>query len=473
MNRRAAVILFLSFAAAVTAYEIYGFATVHSLAADFRAFWCGGSAVLHGADPYVTSSLARCEHSPALFGLYAAPPGLVVPAPLPPYGLAMFVPFALLSFPLAGFVWALLTIGALLLCFGLLATVLRIPRRMSAWMLLLPAALLWLPYGEATPFALLGALLAASGLQRQRMPLAAIGLALMAIEPHLALGAWICAALVVPRMRLWLALAGVFLIGVSFAVHPSALLEYVRDVLPLHALAELPRQTQYSASWIANAFGVVSDTALRIGEVTYVLALVAGIWSGYAFSRRWKEPAALVFAPLAAAVIGGTFVHASQVVLAAPFAALLATRESGTLRHVSLIACALLCVPWLQGGQQQGVVVLATIVVYGIALAVSTFGFALRAAACAAVLALVLAHRFDAPISHAPAFPVQTASAQFASASWGQYIWREQSEVSVALLAAKMPSWLALLLVIGCAAAALADKEPVSRVGVHEAPIVP
>ncbi|HKU67727.1 MAG TPA: hypothetical protein VJP85_08125 [Candidatus Baltobacteraceae bacterium] len=459
------------------AYEILGFAAVHSLLADFHAFWCAGSALAHGADPYRAAALSACERAPAPWGLYSAPTGVVVPAPLPPYALAAFAPLAYLPYSLAACLWFAAIAGALCACVVLLARVLRIGALPAAWMLLLPATVLWLPFGEATPFALLGALLAAYAAQRERWSLCALGLALLAVEPHLALGAWACVALFAARARAPLAIAGAALLGIALAAGPGLFIEYLRAVLPLHALAEVPRPAQYSATWLLDALGVSPGSALQAGAATYAASLIASVIVAVRLQRRWNDRCALVFTPLAAAVIGGTFVHASQIALALPFAAALATREGGRTAALAAAACGVLAVPWLQGDPQQ------TIVLAGIGVCAAVVFLlaknaapALRVLTASAVLAavLVMAHRSAAPLGREPrTFPVAASPGELASASWGRYIWREQSSVTFADWLGKAPSWLALLVLAGLAAGAASNKEPVIALRVHEAPASP
>jgi hypothetical protein len=80
---------------------------------DFRAFYCAGSAVAHGANPYLEEPLRGCETT-------AGPPAepaflrpVALPAPLPPYALLLFVPFSRLPFPAAAIVFGLLSIAAM------------------------------------------------------------------------------------------------------------------------------------------------------------------------------------------------------------------------------------------------------------------------------------------------------------------------------------------------------------------------
>jgi hypothetical protein len=449
---------------------------VHSLLGDFHAFWCAGSAIAHGADPYRAAALAACEHASAPWGLYSAPAGLAVPAPLPPYALALFALLSQLPFPLAACVWFALLIGATWAGTALVSRALRVHFALAAWMFLLPAAVLWLPFGEAAPLALLGAALAAYALQRERWSLCALGLALLAIEPHLALGAWACVALFAPRARAPLAIAGSALVAIALAVHSGVFIEYLREVLPLHALAEVPRPVQYSATWLLDALGFSPSIALQVGAATYAASVAASVAIAKRLQRRWDDRSVLVFAPLAASVIGGTFVHSSEIVLALPFAALLAMREQGRIAAAAAVACAVLAVPWLQGGPQQTIVLVGAAVCAALVLLLSEnskLAFGALAGCAILAAALVLAHR-ESGAAHQPrTFPVTESRGELASASWGRYIWREQSAVSAADWLGKTPTWLALLALAALAAGAASNKEPVIVVRVHEAPAAP
>jgi hypothetical protein len=461
------------FAVALLAYDLHGFAAVHSALADFRAFRCAGSTLLHGADPYRAAALSSCEQSPAPLGLYSAPAGLVVPAPLPPYALLLFVPFAYAAFPIAAVLWLLVLCCAVIASALLFARTLRIALPAVCWMLLLSAVLLWLPFGEATPIALLGAALAARALQTQQRVLAAAGFALLALEPHLALGAWLCTFFFAPRMRAAILVTGGALIALSLAV-PGALVEYAGSVLPLHALAEVPRPAQYSATWALGAIGVSPHAALQAGSFTYAAAMIGGVWAAARLRQRWNDAAVLVLAPIAAAAIGGTFVHASHIALAVPFAAMLAAREPGRAGRAAALACAVLSVPWLTGAGQQVMLFAGAAVAAVVTLSLTrsrpaAAGMFAGALGCAVMLfALRQAHA----VPHPRTFPIAARTGELASASWGRYVWREQSSVTAADWLGKMPTWFALLLLAGAAAAA-AHKEAVVVVRVRDAPAAP
>src|ERR1700681_431306 len=104
---------------------VRGTRTETYLIGDFRAFYCAGKVVAQGANPYLTEPLRTCEAT-------AGPPGepavlrpVALPAPLPPYALLLFVPFALMPFPLAAACYGALLIGSMTLAGALLQRVTR------------------------------------------------------------------------------------------------------------------------------------------------------------------------------------------------------------------------------------------------------------------------------------------------------------------------------------------------------------
>ena len=182
----------------------------------------------------------------------------------------------------------------------------------------------------------------------------------------------------------------------------------MHDVLPLHAIAEIPRQGQFSTTWIVYALGMALSLALTIGEALYAQLVIFGVAAGDLLRRRWSDPVLLVIAPLAFAVMGGTFVHASQIALALPLAAVLFTRTGGCARVFAGLALAALAVPWLEVRQQ------------------------ITGAPAGGYL-------------YAPAFPTAASSGEFASAAWGRYVWSQDSAVSASLWLLKAPTFVGLL----------------------------
>ena len=75
------------------------------LLGDFRAFYCGGSTLLHGENPDAAAPILHCESVPQPFGLHGARDDVALPAPFPGYTLALFAIFALLPYVAAAIAW--------------------------------------------------------------------------------------------------------------------------------------------------------------------------------------------------------------------------------------------------------------------------------------------------------------------------------------------------------------------------------
>ena len=112
---------------------------------DFRAFYCAGAAIAQHANPYLEEPLRGCERDagPPFEPAFLRP--VALPAPLPPYALTLFVPFASLPFPLAAVLYGLLLIAAMTAATALLA---RVTGASSVLLNVAFAAILW--FGDAT-----------------------------------------------------------------------------------------------------------------------------------------------------------------------------------------------------------------------------------------------------------------------------------------------------------------------------------
>ena len=76
---------------------------------DELAFYCGSSALLHGADPYLHASIFACERD-AFAPLLGAHHDIKISTPVvwPPYAIVAFAPFALLPFGAGLTLWLLI-----------------------------------------------------------------------------------------------------------------------------------------------------------------------------------------------------------------------------------------------------------------------------------------------------------------------------------------------------------------------------
>jgi hypothetical protein len=155
-------------------------------------------------------------------------------------------------------------------------------------------------------------------------------LAAAMIEPHMALPACVAAFLLLPRTRVMLILCGVVALGFGLlGVGPHVFLTYFTQALPVHALSELDNLGQDSLTTILHHLGVADALAVRLGEIQYALMSLVGIFLGWRLTKTDGDRAWIVLMPAACAMIGGSFVHLSEVAMAIPAAALLVVRRGG------------------------------------------------------------------------------------------------------------------------------------------------
>lgn len=86
----------------------------------------------------------------------------------------------------------------------------------------------------------------------------------------------------------------------------------------MHALSEFGSSNQYSLSSALHLAGFPNDIAIAAGSVQYAAFAAFGVFLAWSLSRRM--PGSIVFAPLACAVTGGTFIHQTEIAGALPFA---------------------------------------------------------------------------------------------------------------------------------------------------------
>lgn len=314
---------------------------------DFVAFYCAARVAARGSDPYRAEPLRSCERAAFAESRVPMMPHLVVPAPLPGYDLALLAPLSRVPFRLACVLWA----GGIFASFGLAAwSLARLTRIRPAYVC---AALVGsdlyasLVPGQLVPFVV--AALAACGLclTRARPRLAAGCAVAMLVEPNVGLPVLLSLALWVPRARWTLAVGATALAGLSLAflgVGTNA--EYFAQVLPVQAATEgLEFSRQYGLSALLHELGLASGLALALGSASYVLALALGVGVARRAARGLGAVAALAFVPAAAALIGGTYGHITQMAAAIPLALLLCSRGGGALPYAVAATCCL-AVPW-------------------------------------------------------------------------------------------------------------------------------
>jgi hypothetical protein len=469
--------LFIAAALAFAALELLFAAKNHLLLGDYRAFYCGGAALLHGQDPYAAASLYGCERSAQPFGLYRALPGIAVPAPLPGYALLLFVPFAALPYAVSGALWLALLFVSCAVCAVTLARLTESGLAAAVAVFAIGFGIAVLPYGELASIAVAGLLVMAWALRRGAWYRAAIAGALGAILPHVGLPALLGVFIAKRQMRLPLIAIGIVLAALDVAAGGfNTALHYFTGVLPAHALSEVGSTTQYGLTWVLHALGAADKAAIGGGEISYLCMMAAGIAVAIVLSRRFNDDACLALIPPGFAVFGGSFIHYSEILAALPPAVLLLRYLRGNLRATVIAAMLLLAFPWT-GVLSEPLL----IIVYALAAAVlmwaftqCEFGTALRVAlAAAALTALIVvagAHFGPAVPAHAQGGAVDSSLAQ---ASWSEYVRTQRASTGIIWWIAKMPTWIGLALLTLSGANAVAKKDLVAPVAIEQMPIRP
>jgi hypothetical protein len=316
---------------------------------DFVAFYCGARVLAERRDPYLREPLRSCERDALAESEIRIIPNLVVPAPLPPYALAVLVPFALLPFRVAStifFLASFLTIGgAAVLCIRLV----RGPPVFVACALSAPLILGSLLIGQIVPIVVASLCASALALRADRVWLSTLCAGVAMLEPHIGAAALVGMFVLERRARVAVPAFVAFLVGLSLEAGGFGRnIEYVSVVLPAHAHSEVTNfYAQYSLTAALYALGVGTETALRLGELSYLGMLAAGIVLARRLCAAYADRAFVVLAPAAATLVGGVFMHDHQMVVALPFAFLIASHVRAKFPVYAAIA--LLAVPWQSG----------------------------------------------------------------------------------------------------------------------------
>jgi hypothetical protein len=313
---------------------------------DFSAFYCAGAVLAHHEDPYRSEPLRSCEGAAFARSRIGIVRYLVVPAPLPPYALALFSAVSFVPFRAACEALFFVSIASIAVSTLLIFRLSRVPLPFVAGAVIVSVGIGSLFVGQLVPVVL--AALCASGLAlRAGRPRAATCFALVTLlEPHVGLAAVLGLFVLDRRTRGPLVLGLALIASISFAAGGWPLnVEYLAQVLPAHARSEIGNfHAQYGLSSLLYALGAGSDTALRVGAASYVAMVAVGIALAKRLSREWNDISFAVLTPPACALVGGVFVHDHQMALALPFAFLLA--RYAERRALVFAAIAVLAVPW-------------------------------------------------------------------------------------------------------------------------------
>lgn len=411
----------------------------HESRVDFVAFYCAGRTVTQHADPYKQSPLHACEEGITEKGIFGT--NVTVPAPLPPYALVPYAAVSLVDFRTA----VLLFVGA-----SFLATAIAciLCARMTNAPLLLVVALSaptvwdnWLK-GQPVPISFLAIVLSGYFLTKGRDRSAALAALGSLIQPQIGLA--VCASLFLwrPRSRMLLTVSGALLIAVSIAaVSLPTAVEYVSEVLPLHAQSEARWITQISAVSPLVLFGVPVRTALTIAFAQQTVTTVFGILVAGLFARERRAVEMIAWFPALAAALGGTYEHGNVLLVVLP-AALVIARIVGTPAAYAALCGALMTWPFLPDFTMPMFIGLSlfTIAVLG--------GMRFYQAFLAPV-GIVLVAAAYAQLNHgllpAPS-GIQVLGAAYAEISWSQFVDAVNPLLSAQMAAftLKLPAWLGL-----------------------------
>lgn len=443
---------------------------------DFHAFYCGGAAVLHGSDPYAGVSLAACEQQAQPFGLHSTERGVIAPVPFPGYAFAVFAPFAALPYVPSAMLWLLLLLACTAVGIVLVARLANVSLWCSAAVVVPGYAIAVLGLGEVAPIVLTALCSAALALRKDRMWAAAAALCAAALLPHVLLPVFAAAFIFAPRIRLPLIACGAMLAALDLALTgPAAAIEYFTRVLPAHAQSEIGYIAQYGLTWILHGIGLNDRAALLTADASYAAVCTAGVAAAALFARKTRDGAALALLPAAFAVIGGPFMHYSEITLAFPGILLVYSRTEETVKSLAAAAIVLLAVPWQWiVGEPQLALPVALLAAFAVTYAL---GMGREAALRAALGTLVYsaALLFVATAAGPQVAPMHAAhvASDLAQASWTAYIRAQGASAGVVWWIAKLPTWTGLLLLGACGCYAAAHKDFVAARIVERVPARP
>jgi hypothetical protein len=422
---------------------------------DFSDFYCAGSVLDGGADPYAYEPLHSCEHRVASSDtfrgrLFAANPALAVPAPQPPFDFLPYMALARVPFPTARVLAALAIVAAVAVAMLGLAA-LGVPWPIAIAALIFSTAYASLNTGQIVPFSLVSLVICGVALARGGYTAAGVFAVLTAIEPAVGIPVIAATAIFVPRTRIAIAIGLAALATLSVAlVGWSVLLRYVAEVIPAHSLTELHFPFQYSAAYVAAHFGASPPLARLAGTASYLVLVALGLIVGRKAAASLRRPELIAFVPALCAVTGGIFVHGEELCFAIPAAAIVAISTTGRARSVAAVALCVLSIPWIAvwGTKQLFLASLVVCVVIVIRLGIpAATAIGILVAAAATIYAFEL---------QPPQLPVPTAlprayePAGLVQRAWADYTAARATDDPL-WFAIKLPTWAALLAVLALA----------------------
>lgn len=335
---------------------------------DFRPFYCAGKVILLHEDPYRVEPLRSCE---ADLGRPSTTREdelryFVEPAPLPGYDFLPLAALALVPFYAAKLLFAVLSLGAVVVAGICLARLSRLPVLLTLAVAYFAIGYESTDLGQLSPIAIALLFVAALAIRNGRdvVALCAVGGAM--IQPQIAAFPLVALAVFVPRTRVPAALLVIVLgIGSFAALGLPRSLEYIQ-ILPLHSSTQLLNGGQYSVAALLATLGVRPSIALALGSAWAVAALAIVLVVLRRAKVNLSTSGAIIAVPTVFASLGGTFIHATQIGVAL-LAAVTLSRPTARRWFWSSLALGVLVVPFAELPYTRlGV---ETVLVYGLALA--------------------------------------------------------------------------------------------------------
>ncbi len=428
-------------------------------AGDFIAFYCGGHTVAVHRDPYLIEPIRSCEH--ALSQGFASKATL--PAPIPGYVLSVFALLSFAPYPVAALLYICIALTALgIEVFAISALTRASPLLVLA--IISPIAYVCINLGQLVPI-IASAAIAVSALlvARKHFTAAAIVCCVSMIEPHIGLTAVLAMLLWMPKARLPIVACAVVLLAESLVVTGwRENWEYLTAVLPGMERAETGYAMQYSTAWLAHTAGASYQLAAEIGTFAYIIMLIITLPLLRQFAAVTNARESMILLAPLAAILGAAFLHVTQLIFVLP-AALFLLYRGGSGTRLCGAALLLVMVPWLIFAFERPSAFLAftaaavAFTAYSVAKLIGATGSRRWLYAASAVFVMFV---MIAAIRQVPTHSVHpNAAAQsrinalsphaFSTQAWQLAIDAGGADLTRRSLAAKIPSWLGVVLLFG------------------------
>jgi hypothetical protein len=435
---------------------------------DIAAFYCGGWVLAHGGDPYLVHPLTECESSAHTFGHLTLT--MTLPAPLPPYVLIAFALAARVApFAVVAWAWSALNLLAIAVSAEILRRRLPLPPLSVAALLVMATLSVGVVYGQFTGVELLSIVGAGELLARGAPRRAAACCCIAMVEPHVGLAPLLALTILVPRARPVVVAFAALVALASGLAGPGLSLEYVRDVLPAHAVANVVDFTQYALPSVLWLLHVPPSIALGIGGAVFVLALPGAVLAARYVVARTGRIEGLPWTAAAIGTCAAPHLHFQQLACALPGLAFVLA--SDPRRRAALVAVLGVAIPWLRLIVSPVGAVAAGFVSYAYLCGILPRRPALYVSAGISVLAsalmslLVLTAKVTIPSGPPPAI----VGNPLAEVPWAQTIGDRSGVLQIGTAFGRLPTWIALAACIGFAFSARRTSRPIPT-GVASAP---